>query len=195
MLQQWNKEMTLIRSIFIGMFLTTICSGATALECNISKQTSSPVCNNFSGLCLQTRTIDGSEQVHIYPDAKQPPAPFDSVRLTKEIKKYRFLGCPFWSSKGNKLYFLSDYSATSYRLVVVDVSNGTSVSIPSVESFEVVKSDKYLDYIIVRLRRHKLFSLWIWYWLYDPDLLEVGPIGDMDDLDLFRLDVLTPHKD
>ena len=100
---------------------------------------------------------------------------------------YASLGNIQMSPKGDRIYFETAQWVTSAALHVMDPDGSNEKMLGGGNETKIIlstriDSDKYEGYIVTNQHRHYLFGgSYNWYWLYDPDWNEIGPLGpDMD---------------
>ena len=84
-----------------------------------------------------------------------------------------------FSSDGRLVYFISPAWATSGAVHVVDTTNGRERFLLAGNEFEVIHFGKYRDHLLVN--QHRYFvgpGSFDWFWLFQPDGKEVGPVGE-----------------
>ena len=91
---------------------------------------------------------------------------------------------PQFSTDGRYVFFLSSAWATSGALHVVDTTNRKEHFVCAAHDFQVVRSGKYRDHLLVFQHRYFILSgSYDWFWIFSPDGKEIGPVGPDEDDD------------
>jgi hypothetical protein len=86
---------------------------------------------------------------------------------------------PQFSTDGRYVFFVSYAWATSGALHVVDTTNRREHFVCASHNFEVVRSGKYRDHLLVFQHRYFILSgSYDWFWLIRPDGTEIGQVGE-----------------
>jgi len=95
---------------------------------------------------------------------------------------------PSFSPDGRRLYFLSSAWATSGAVHVVELATGAERYVCPGNSLEVVPRGEYAGHLVVE--QHRYFvggsGSYDWLWLVTPEGRDVGPIGEEENLKMFR---------
>lgn len=83
-----------------------------------------------------------------------------------------------FSPDGRSLYFISDAWVTSGAIHVVDMENASEKFLLAGNSIEVISRGERKGCLIVNQHRYFLGGgSYDWFWLFEPNGTEIGPIG------------------
>ena len=102
---------------------------------------------------------------------------------------------PRFSPDGQRIYFLSAAWANTAAVHALDLSTGSERFVVAGNSLDVVPAGEYAGFLVVTQHRYFLAGgSFHWFWLFNPEGTEVGPIGeDERALDEFRAMYLEPE--
>lgn len=136
----------------------------------------------------------GERKSFVYKSPK-PPKPNQTWYTLSSIDNIQF------SPSGDKLYFQSDPYTVTGTIWVMESDGSNAQLLSSGHSIRIIESNtdgtdnKYKGDLIVKQHRYFTFGgSYDWYWLFDPDFKEIGPIGDNipDDLSFYNQTVWKP---
>ena len=122
--------------------------------------------------------MSGESKSFVYKSPKPPEANQTWYTLSS-IDNIKF------SPSGDKLYFQSDPYTVTGTMWGMDSNGSNAQCMSSGYSYRIIKSNtdgtdnKYKGYLIIKQHRYFTFGgSYEWWWLFDPDFKEIGPIGD-----------------
>ena len=84
-----------------------------------------------------------------------------------------------FSTNGKLLYFVTPAWATSGAVHVIDTTNRKERYVIAGNNLKVVKAGEYKDCLLVQQHRYFIGGgSYDWFWLFQPDGKEVGPVGE-----------------
>ncbi|MCW1926663.1 hypothetical protein OKA05_29210 [Luteolibacter arcticus] len=122
---------------------------------------------------------DAAELWQVRADGKEPTL-LVSPRDAEEVKDVvaTFHGAQF-SADGRLVYYMTPAWATSGAVRVVDTTNRKDRFLMAGNTLRVIHAGKYRDHLLVMQRRYFLGGgSYDWYWLFQADGKEVGPVGE-----------------
>ncbi len=111
-------------------------------------------------------------------NGKQKMIDPDTSDKAKEIKRIVDHSVQF-SPDGKKIYFITNRWVTSGAVHRVDINGSNHRFLIAGNSLQILPKGRYKGHLIVDQHRYFIAAggSYDWYWLFDPNGKEIGPIG------------------